>query len=75
MPTLRFARNCIDAESTVAARCPCCDAIKLLICDGQDRVRAIADFTADDLRGILADYEAGTLPPFNPVQGGAGKPH
>lgn len=62
---LRFARNCLDAEAVVPARCPCCTGIKLMLLDNQDRIRAVASVSIEELRSVLADAEAGKLPPFD----------
>lgn len=70
MPMVRIARNCINAEAMTPTQCPCCGAIKLLLVDGQDRVRAIAELTLDALKGIVAEAEAGKLEPFDPVSAG-----
>ena len=64
MEFVRFARNCVDAESIVPTRCLCCEGIKLLLLDSQNRVRAIGSLSIDELRSVLANAEAGKLPPF-----------
>lgn len=63
----RIARNCVEAEFVIPARCPCCSGIKLLLVDNQDRIRAIASISADELERVVAESKAGTLEPFSPV--------
>ena len=63
---VRFARNCVEAEYMIPARCSCCGGIKFLLIDGQERVRAIGQVSVEELRAVLSDAEAGRLPPFDP---------
>lgn len=61
----RVARNCLDAPEILVARCACCSDIKLLLLDNQERIRAIATVTLDQLKGVVADAEAGKIPAFD----------
>jgi hypothetical protein len=72
MPSYRIARNCIDAEAMITTRCTCCNGIKLLLIDNQDRIRAVVSVSIEELRDTLARAQAGELPPYDvrPVSGG-----
>jgi hypothetical protein len=75
MKGFRVARNCIDAEELLVARCPCCSDIKLLLLDNQERIRAIGTLSLEHVKSIVADAEAGRIPAFNISDGNSAGLH
>ena len=65
MKGFRVSRNCFEPHGMLAAKCPCCSDIKLLMLDSQERIRTIVSLTVEQLRDLLTDAESGSLPPFN----------
>lgn len=65
MDSLRIAQKCFQADSVIPARCSCCSAVTILLLDDRDRVRAVCNFSVEDLRLLLADAEADKLPTYS----------
>lgn len=75
MPAIRFARNCVTADSVLPAQCECCAGIKLLLVDDRERIRALATVTLEELKAVVAAAEAGKLSPFRTYEvGGESRP-
>ena len=66
MRKARFSADCVESSFALAARCRCCDGVKLMMLDATGSIRAIVTVPVSDLRNVLSLADAGALPAFDP---------
>ena len=67
MEKARFSADCVESSFVLAARCRCCDGVKLLMLDETESILAIGTVSVSDLRCVLSLADAGALPAIDLV--------